>query len=251
MSNAGQQVLQEVCERLRRGPLGALRAEAVKIVVDWIQRFIVFRDTERNCVDRSTFTIKRCFLEANRRLTERGLVETDRDFWFLTVDELWTLLETGTATRLTRAKITARMRDWDRFHAKEVQMPMYLHKGQPVDLDQAEDDGAQDGVLRGSGTSSGVVTGAACVVRSLAELGRLRKGQILVCNSTDPGWAAAFNIISGIVTETGGPLAHAACLAREYGMPSAQVRNAVTLIPDGATITVDGVTGRVTIDEPA
>jgi rifampicin phosphotransferase len=243
-----EEVLDEVVARLRRRPLGVLRAEAVKVVVDWIHRFIVFRDTERNCIDRSTYTIKRAFLEANARLSERGLVESDRDFWFLTVDELWTLLETGNVTKLVRAKIEARMRNWDRFHNKEVAMPMYLHKGQPVDLDTADDAG-EGGVLRGSGTSSGVVTGTACVVKSLTELGRLKPGEILVCNSTDPGWAAGFNIIKGIVTETGGPLAHAACLAREYGMPSAQIKNAVTLIPDGATITVDGVAGKVTILE--
>ncbi|MHB8693648.1 MAG: PEP/pyruvate-binding domain-containing protein [Solirubrobacteraceae bacterium] len=243
------QVIDEVVARLKRGPLGFLRAEAVKVVVDWIHRFIVFRDTERNCIDRSTFTIKRCFLEANARLIERGLVASDRDFWFLTVDELWTLLQSGAVTKLTRAKIESRMRNWDRFHNKEVQMPMYIHKGQPVDLDHPDDEG-EEGVLRGSGTSSGVVTGVACVVKSLAELGRLKPGEILVCNSTDPGWAAGFNIIAAIVTETGGPLAHAACLAREYGMPSAQIKNAVTLIPDGATITVDGVSGRVTIVSP-
>lgn len=242
-----EQVLDEVVARLKRQPLGFLRAEAVKVVVDWIHKFVVFRDTERNCIDRSTFTIKRCFLEANARLIERDLVNTDRDFWFLTVDELWTLLETGQNTKLVRAKIEARMRDWDHFHAKEVQMPMYLHKGLPADLDHPDDEG-EEGVLRGSGTSSGTVTGKACVVKSLTELGRLRKGEILVCNSTDPGWAAAFNIIKGIVTETGGPLAHAACLAREYGMPSVQIKNAVTLIPDGATITVDAVVGRVILE---
>ncbi|MHB8648552.1 MAG: PEP-utilizing enzyme, partial [Thermomicrobiales bacterium] len=127
-------------------------------------------------------------------------------------------------------------------------MPMYMHKGLPADLDHPDEEG-EEGVLRGSGTSTGTVTGKACVVKSLAELGRLKKGEILVCNSTDPGWAAAFNIIKGIVTETGGPLAHAACLAREYGMPSVQIKNAVTLIPDGATITVDAVVGRVIFED--
>jgi pyruvate,water dikinase len=245
-----EQVIDEVVARLRRGPLGAIKAEAVKVVVDWIHRFIVFRDTERNCIDRSTFTIKRCFLEANARLIERGLVQTDRDLWFLTVDELWRVLENGATTKLDRAKIKARMRDWDRFHAKEIQMPMYIHKGQPVDLDHPAGEG-EEGVLQGSGTSSGVVTGTACVVKSLGELGRLKPGEILVCHATDPGWAAGFNIIGGIVTESGGPLAHAACLAREYGMPSVTLRDAVTLVPDGATITVDGVSGRVTLVEPS
>jgi phosphohistidine swiveling domain-containing protein len=244
-------VLQEVTEKVKRGPLGFLKAEAIKLVVDWMQRFIVFRDTERNFIDRSTFTIKRCFLEANRRAMERGIFETDRDFWFLTVDELWAALERGHATKLDRAKVEARMRDWDRFDRKEYQPPMYIHKGQAVDLDHPSEGEEEEGVLRGSGTSSGTVTGTARVVKSLAELGRLNQGEILVCNSTDPGWTAGFNLISGIVTETGGPLAHAACLAREYGLPAAQIERAVQLIPDGAMITVDGVAGKVIIVDPA
>lgn len=242
-----EQVLEEVVAKLKKGPLGALRAEAVKIVVDWMQRFIYFRDTERNFIDRSTFTIKRCFLEANRRLMERDLVETDRDFWFLTVEELWALLEGRANTTLTRAKIEARMRNFDRFDRKEWFPPMYVHKGQPVDLDHPVE--AEEGVLRGAGTSSGTVTGTARVIKSLSELGRLGRGEILVCHATDPGWASGFNLIKGIVTESGGPLAHAACLAREYGMPAVQLSNAVQLIPDGATITVDGVAGLVTIQD--
>jgi pyruvate,water dikinase len=216
-----------------------------------MQKFIVFRDTERNFIDRSTFTIKRAFLEANRRLMERKLVETDRDFWFLTVDELWTLLGGRANRTLTRAKIAARMKNFDRFDRKEYAPPMYLQKGLPVDLDAPKDVVDEPGILRGSGTSSGKVTGTARVIKSLGGLSRLRRGEILVCNATDPGWTSAFSLIKGIVTETGGPLAHAACLAREYGLPSVQIVNAVQLIPDGATITIDGSGGRVTIVDPA
>jgi pyruvate,water dikinase len=42
-------------------------------------------------------------------------------------------------------------------------------------------------------------------------------------------------------------LSHSSCLAREYGFPAAQIEGAMHLVPDGATITLDGDTGRVTI----
>ena len=54
-------------------------------------------------------------------------------------------------------------------------------------------------------------------------------------------------VISGLVLETGGMLAHGSCLSREYGLPALTVANATRLIPDGATITVDGGTGRVSL----
>ncbi len=50
-----------------------------------------------------------------------------------------------------------------------------------------------------------------------------------------------------MVTETGGALSHAAIVAREYGIPAVLgLAGALTSIPDGATVTVDGATGAVT-----
>ena len=165
-----ERVLEEVVAQIKKRPLGFLKAEAIKLVVDWMQKFIVFRDTERAFIDRSTFTIKRAFLEANRRARERGYFESDRDFWFLTVDEFWTVLEGRANMTLAKAKIAGRMRNFDRFDRKEWAPPMYLQKGQAVDLD-IDDSVFEEGVLRGQATSSGVVTGTARVIKSLAELG--------------------------------------------------------------------------------
>ncbi len=74
-----------------------------------------------------------------------------------------------------------------------------------------------------------------------------KKGDILITNSTDPGWAPVFSIISGLVLETGGLLAHGACLSREYGLPSVLLRHAMNLVEDGAEITIDGATGEVLV----
>lgn len=241
-------VIQDVVDNIRPTALGALKIEAFKILMDWTEKFIVIRDTERNFIDRSTFTLRRAFLEVNRRLITRGLVESENDIWFLTMEELWPLLGGHANSALTRAKIAGRMRDHERFNNREWTPPKYLRGYQPVDLD-APAIVDEDGVLSGIGTSSGSITGTARIIKSLGEIGRLNKHEILVCNATDPGWTSAFNIIDGIVTETGGALAHAACLAREYGLPAAQIAGAMQRIPDGATITVDGGGGRVTIVE--
>jgi len=83
------------------------------------------------------------------------------------------------------------------------------------------------------------------------EIGRVQKGDILVTNHTDPGWTPVFLVISGIVLETGGMLAHGSLLAREYGFPAVQIAGATELIPDGALITVDGDTGRVHLEDEA
>jgi len=102
-----------------------------------------------------------------------------------------------------------------------------------------------DGALRGLGTSRGEVSGRARVVRSMHEIGRVEKDDILVCNSTDPGWMPVFPMIKGLVLETGGMLAHGACLSREYGLPAVQLRNAIALIEDGAHIRINGDNGTI------
>ena len=58
-----------------------------------------------------------------------------------------------------------------------------------------------------------------------------------------------FLVISGLVLETGGLLSHGACLSREYGLPAVAVPQAISRMPDGATITVNGTLGGMRIGE--
>jgi hypothetical protein len=53
----------------------------------------------------------------------------------------------------------------------------------------------------------------------LHEIGKLERGDILVTVATDPGWTTVFSIIGGVVVETGGVVAHAVMISREYGLP--------------------------------
>lgn len=237
-------VLAEVVDNIKQRPFGFLRAELFKLVHDWLLKFLIVRDDERYYIDRSTYAAKRAFLEISRRLQERGILGSDRDFQFLSRNELYEVLRRGEATPLVKAKIAGRMRDFDRFVAREAKLPVYLQAGKPVTLTDTD----TEGDLTGVGTSHGTITGRARVLHSVEEIGRVQKGDILVTNHTDPGWTPVFLVISGIVLETGGMLAHGSLLAREYGFPAVQIAGATELIPDGALITVDGDTGRVHIE---
>jgi rifampicin phosphotransferase len=104
-------------------------------------------------------------------------------------------------------------------------------------------------VFKGRPVSLGKTTGIARVVLELKNIGRVKPGEILIVNSTDPGWTPVFTIIKGIVLETGGTTSHGALLAREYGFPGVQLAGALKLIPDGATITVDGTSGQVIVHQ--
>jgi pyruvate,water dikinase len=102
--------------------------------------------------------------------------------------------------------------------------------------------------VRGFAASSGVAEGRACVVKSVEEISRLRKGDILVCQVTNPTWAPIFQKIAAAVSDIGGSMSHAAIVAREYGLPAVVgTGNATARIKDGQRIRVDGGRGIVTI----
>ncbi len=102
-------------------------------------------------------------------------------------------------------------------------------------------------VLTGTPGSAGTATGTARVVRGPDDFVRVRPGDILVCPFTDPAWTPLLRLAGGVVTETGGALSHAAIVAREHGIPAVLgLSGALTAIPDGTAITVDGATGAVT-----
>ena len=71
-------------------------------------------------------------------------------------------------------------------------------------------------------------------------------GEILVVHTTDVGWTPLFLVAAGVVTELGGPLSHAAIVAREFGVPSVvNVAGATRAIRTGDFLRVDGDRGLV------
>jgi rifampicin phosphotransferase len=103
--------------------------------------------------------------------------------------------------------------------------------------------------LHGAGIGSTSVTAIARVAASPEEaLDRLQPGEVLVVACTTPAYNMVLSLAGGIVTAAGGPMSHAAVLARELGIPAVVgAQRALTAIPDGATVTVDPVGGVVTV----
>ncbi len=69
--------------------------------------------------------------------------------------------------------------------------------------------------IKGISGSIGNVTGKVCIVKGTDEFDKLKEGEILVCNYTDPEWTPLFTLAAGVVVDTGGSLSHAAIVARE------------------------------------
>ncbi len=236
----------DVTAKLRGQRFGLLKAAAFKALLGYVQKCMVFRDNERFSLDRASYEKKRVAEEFGRRFSERGIIEHKEDIYFLTKEEIFDIRDDPTPRKLIHEKTRARRRDFDLFNDKIYQPPKFLLKDRELAIEDSDADLLSGNLLRGVGTSPGTVTGVARVINRLSDIGRVEKGDILVTNSTDPGWTPVFLIISGLVIETGGLLAHGSILSREYRLPAiTSVRNATRLIQDGSRITVDANAGVV------
>jgi phosphohistidine swiveling domain-containing protein len=210
---------------------------------------------------RGSYEVRRVLLEAGRRLVAGGMIAAADDVFYLTFEEVLAALagEPGAY----RADVTARRAEMARFSA--IVPPPFV--GMPPAGSPPEDPFGRaimkffggpppqaevPGVLRGNAGAPGRVTGRALVARSLADAGRLRRGDILVAETTAPPWTPLFATASAVITDTGGMLSHCAVVAREYRIPAVVgTAKATTMLKDWDIVEVDGAAGIVRIVTPA
>ncbi len=103
-----------------------------------------------------------------------------------------------------------------------------------------------EGKVIASGRAVGerIASGTARVVRSVADLGQLEQGEVLVTEMTDPDWEPVMQRAAAIVTDRGGRTCHAAIVSRELGLPAVVgTGDGTSRIPDGEPVTVSCAEG--------
>ncbi len=118
-----------------------------------------------------------------------------------------------------------------------------VHKTTNVVIEEGK--GAK-AILEGLAASPGVASGKVRIIKQPKEIGRVRQGDILVAEMTNPDYVPAMKRAGGIVTDLGGRTSHAAIVSRELGVPAiVGTLHATKMLSDGEVITVDGEAGRV------
>ena len=188
--------------------------------------------------DLSARPLRRGMQEIARRLVERGILAELNDVRFLSLEEAYvSLIHQQTTHYINQIRLIVRQRKLARVNTLASWKP-------PVSI-QA-DVKAGDVILQGTAASPGIVSGTARVILSEDEFSKLKAGELLVCRSTNPAWTPLFSIASGVVADVGGPLSHAAIVAREYGIPAVLgTQHATSLMMNDEIYTVDGTNGKV------
>ncbi|ORB73569.1 sugar epimerase family protein [Mycobacterium scrofulaceum] len=213
-----------------------------KPVAQFAARQLRDREARRDKVVRANWVLRTLMREYGRRLVESGIVDTADDVFYLLVDEL-------DALPADVGALVARRRAEQRRLAAVVPPTVFSGSWQPTTTTPAALTSGE--TLRGVGVCGGKVRGRVRIVRP-ETIDDLQPGEILVAEVTDVGYTAAFCYAAAVVTELGGPMSHAAVVAREFGFPCVvDVQGATRSLPPGALVEVDGTTGEIHVLEVA
>jgi len=212
-------------------------------------------------------------IELGRRLVNEGYLDDSYDIGYLLLHELRQLLFDLMQKRLEfrdynlidvrsvikeRKEVRKKQADWKPpvvlglmpVVAPENPVAIHVYGAIPENIERAFAEIAKpEEVLEITGVAAapGVAEEVARVVLDVSQLKEVEPGEILVCGSINPMWNPVFGKVKGVVTDTGGLMAHAGIICREYGLPAVVgTANATRVIKTGDRIRVDGTKGVVT-----
>jgi pyruvate,water dikinase len=205
--------------------------------------------------------LRRALLEAGRRLAAAGSLQSPDEVFELSADEVADLLRGGDGPGREEIDRRAEERRWwatldppERLGPEEVPppvsaLPPNLGRMTRIVLtvvDTLESTSTKH--LHGMGIGDETYVGTARVVHDAVEaLAAMEPGDIVVAPYTAPTYNSVLAMAGAIVTEEGGPLCHAAVIARELGLPAVIGALGAMELPDGATIEVDPKAGVVRV----
>ena len=200
--------------------------------------------------------LRKAFLSQGKRLADAGVLARAEDVFYLKADELWTaegdqrdVVEVRRAARDGQKKLSpppfvppTSDPSWANDRMMKMMPPDM--RAQLMERGLQTRDGRR--VLVGTSASPGIAKGIARVIAGPDDFGRYKPGDVLVAHATSPMWTPLLAIAAAAVTEVGGPFAHAAIVAREFGIPLVDgALDASKVIADGAPVVVNGSTGVV------
>jgi pyruvate,water dikinase len=229
-------------QRVMTGQIVDLRKRMLRRLVADAVEFLHLREKTKSAVLALGGEVRRIHLAIGRHLVVAGVFERAADVDLLAAYELEPSLDGDTPTwwELTRRRAALeRLRD-----AEPIPQ---IFTGDPSR--QVGEVAPSDGnSFTGWAASAGVYEGTARVITKASE--PIEPGDIIVARSTDPAWTPLFLTAGAIVVEEGGPLSHAAIIARELGLPAVLNVPGFLALLDGATtvtLRVDGDHGTVEI----
>uniref|UniRef100_V5GLR5 Putative integral to membrane n=2 Tax=Ixodes ricinus TaxID=34613 RepID=V5GLR5_IXORI len=211
----------------------------LKFLIPRARLAVAARETSKSGLVRTIHKLRTVCIRLADQMVLEGRIPTPDLLYFLTFEEIGILLKTRSPSLVLKAQRRLRLHP----ELDKVKYPS-LFVGVPKPIMTAAKRIEGDFEMKGNPMSQGVAEGYARVVPTFEEAHLIRKGDILVTTATDTGWTPYFPLLSGVITEMGGPLSHGAVVAREYGLPCVVGADGITsMLRTGDYILLDGNTG--------
>jgi pyruvate,water dikinase len=209
--------------------------------------FVTQRENLRYYRTRGFGMVRRMMLGIGKQLETKGCINNGRDVFWLQLDEVEKLVA---EQKSMQAIVTERKKNYEAFENAAISQRVISY-GAPKGLigikPAAISHSPNDRVLQGIPCSAGIVQAIVRPVKYSDELKSI-DGGILATYATDPGFVVLFASASGILTERGSLLSHAAIVSREMGIPCiVGIEGLMEKLKEGMIVEMDGNKGTVTI----
>ena len=252
----------------RVAEMWVITSERISPIRRWLFRRVLratrtrIRNRENLRFERTrVFAVVRAIaLALGAHLKRRDVIQDERDVFYLTIDELFSL---GTGEIVGSPDPDTLARPAEVIAARKLEFGQYADEPPPPDRFATDGHPTDPGftivhevagereevddrsTLRGLPCSPGRVRGPVRIVRDPSKPGDLA-GHILVAERTDPGWGPLFPLATGLLVERGSLLSHSAIVAREMGIPAiVAIPGLLERLSDGELIEFDGQTGLI------
>ncbi len=250
-----EQALREQAERIisEKFTGQSLKGRWFRFVLSMTRDLVSNRENLRYERTRAFGMVRKMFTAIGIQLEKTGMLENGRDVFFLKLEEI-KALHINIDLETLREKVSKRKDEFKSYQKQPIPKERFFSYGNDFSdeyiyseekLDPIQDD------LSGIGCCPGKVEGTIKVVNSPKDLSSLN-GDILVTNSTDPGWVVLFPSASAILVERGSLLSHSAIVSREMGIPCiVGIDGLLRSLRTGDRVRMDGQKGHVEVLERA
>jgi len=227
--------------------INPIKKYLLKKTLFYAKKFIRLRENLRYERTKVFGTVRKIMKKMGVHLKNNNLINNEKDVFYLTVDEIFGLVNGSIIDVDLKKLIELRKEEYKKYQTEAILPDRFLTRGFLGENfyyeDLAGNSQLDENTLQGTGCSKGIVKGKVKIVLNPMDT-QVEDGDIVVTKSTDPSWVIVFPLLKGLIVEKGSLLSHSAIISREMNIPAiVGVQGATSILKTGDMVQFDGSTG--------
>ena len=227
--------------------INPIKKYLLKKTLFYAKKFIRLRENLRYERTKVFGTVRKIMKKMGVHLKNNNLINNEKDVFYLTVDEIFGLVDGSIIDVDLKKLIELRKEEYKKYETEAILPDRFLTRGFLGENFYYEDltgnSQLDENTLQGTGCSKGIVKGKVKIVLNPMDT-QVEDGDIVITKSTDPSWVMVFPLLKGLIVEKGSLLSHSAIISREMNIPAiVGVQGATSILKTGDMVQFDGSTG--------